>query len=101
MNRRPTGVPDTVRGGTLARVWVRHVVEAGCLVCGAQEPARARQVLKLLADGEARSGGWLAEQLGLRVHGSLHRTLDWLIEHGHIEKVRDATGYRVFYRAAR
>ena len=91
MSRRPT----------VARVRVRHVVGAGCLVCGAQEPARARQVLRLLADGEARSGGWLATQLGLRVHGSLHRTLDWLIVNGHIEKLRDGSGYRVFYRAAR
>ena len=61
MSRRPTVVlAHMVRGDTVTR----------CLACGAQEPARARQVLRLLADGQARSALWLRDALGLRGYGS-------------------------------
>jgi hypothetical protein len=85
---------------TVARVRVRHVVGAGCLVCGAQEPARARQVLKLLADGKSRSALWLREALGLDGYGSVSRALSWLVVNGHVEKVLDNGRYR-YQRTAR
>ena len=84
MSRRPTVVLDTVRGDTVTR----------CLACGAQEPARARQVLRLLADGQARSALWLRDALGLRGYGSISRALDWLIDNGHVDKVLDGGRYR-------
>jgi len=57
----PSNADQPGKGGLVARVPLDTVRGGLCLVCGGREPARARQVLRLLADGkDGRATGWLS-----------------------------------------